>query len=380
MELLSKLHHYVSEHRQEALELLLELAQIPAPSNHEEKRVAFCKKWLEDQGAEGVYIDEARNVIYPIGCTQDNPLVVFMAHSDVVFPDTEPLPLKVEDGRIRCPGIGDDTADVVALLMTAKYIAEKRLKPKDWGILLVINSGEEGLGNLRGSRKIIENFGKRIREFVAFDAHDCLGVNRALGSRRYRIEVDTEGGHSFSAFGNHNAIAYLASLIDALNQVHVPEEGVTTYNVGTISGGTSVNTIAQHAEMLYEFRSDRRESLTVMEAHLRELVESYRAKGVRVTVTLVGDRPCCGNVDEEKEHELMTRASEASRRYCGKEISFGLGSTDCNIPLSVGIPAICVGCYSGGGSHTREEYVEIDSLLPGMKIAFDLILFYFSVR
>ena len=149
MELSQEIICYLEAHQQEAYELLLELAQIPAPSNQEEKRAEFCRNWLEKQGAEGVYIDEALNVIYPVGCSEHSDLAVFMAHSDVVFPDTEALPLKVEDGKICCPGIGDDTANVVALLMTAKYIAQNHLKPEGRGVLLVVNSGEEGLGNLK---------------------------------------------------------------------------------------------------------------------------------------------------------------------------------------------------------------------------------------
>ncbi|MBQ7049511.1 MAG: M20/M25/M40 family metallo-hydrolase, partial [Firmicutes bacterium] len=140
---------YIEEHKDEAFELLVELAQIPAPSNQEEKRAEFIKKWLEAQGAEGVYIDEALNVIYPVGVTETNPLVVFAAHSDVVFGDTDQLPLVIEDGLIKCPGVGDDTANLVMLLMAAKYIAENKIVPKSCGMLLVANSGEEGLGNLK---------------------------------------------------------------------------------------------------------------------------------------------------------------------------------------------------------------------------------------
>ena len=374
MELTRKIELYIEAHQQEAYDLLLELAQIPAPSNQEQLRAEFCKNWLEAQGAEGVYVDEALNVIYPIGVGEENPLVCFVAHSDVVFPDMEKLPLTVADGKIFCPGIGDDTANAVALMMAAKYIAENKLKPKDRGLLLVVNSGEEGLGNLKGTRRLMEDFGQRIQEFVSFDAHDCKGVSVAVGSRRYKIEIDTEGGHSFTAFGNRNAIAYLASLIDTLYTIKVPPKGKTTYNVGTISGGTSVNTIAQHAEMLYEFRSDERASMEIMEQHLQAAVEFYRTKGVRVTVTPVGDRPCSGDVDLEKMQAMMDRANEASCRHYGKPHTFGKGSTDCNIPLSMGIPSICVGCYNGDGSHTREEWVAIDSLLPGLKFAFDMIL------
>ena len=374
MELTHKIESYIEEHRQEAYDLLLELAQIPAPSNQEQLRTEFCKNWLEKQGVEGVYVDDALNVIYPVGVETGNPLICFVAHSDVVFPDTDKLPLTVADGKIFCPGIGDDTANAVALMMAAKYIAENKLQPKDCGLLLVINSGEEGLGNLKGTRKLMEDFGPRIREFIAFDAHDCQGVSIAVGSRRYKIEVDTEGGHSFTAFGNRNAIAYMASLIDTLYTIKVPPKGKTTYNVGTISGGTSVNTIAQHAEMLYEFRSDEAESLDIMDRHLQAAVEFYRTKGVQITVTPVGDRPCSGNVDREKMIRMMDRANRAAVRHYGKPFTFGRGSTDCNIPLSMGIPSICVGCYDGGGSHTREEWVEISSLLPGLKFAFDMIL------
>ena len=143
MTLNEKILSTIDASAQEALDLLIELGKIPAPSHHEEKRAEFCKNWLEKQGAKGVYIDEALNVIYPVGCTEDNPVVVFAAHLDVVFPDMDELPMKIENGRIYCPGIGDDTMHVVALLMAAKYIAQNNLVPKDYGVLLVANSCED---------------------------------------------------------------------------------------------------------------------------------------------------------------------------------------------------------------------------------------------
>ena len=368
---------WAKTHYDEQVALIDTLCRIPAPSHKEEKRAEYIQNWLTEHGCRNVFIDEALNVIYPIGCEGEKPIVVFMAHSDVVFPDTGELPLEVRDGKIFCPGIGDDTASVVSLMAAARYVAEQKITPREWGVLLVINSGEEGLGNLKGCRKIMEDYGSRIREFMTFDDQLGGGIDRAVGSMRYRIEVDTEGGHSYSAFGNRNAIAYLASLIDTLYTIKVPPKGKTTYNVGTISGGTSVNTIAQHAEMLYEFRSDEAESLAVMEKHLWAAIEFYRAKGVSVTVTPVGNRPCNGDVDEQAMESLRRRGSEACLRWFGKPISYRSGSTDCNIPLSMGIPAVCVGTYSGAKSHTREEFVEIDSLLPGQKMAMDLVLGYF---
>lgn len=364
----------IEESRQEALELLVELAKIPAPSHQEQQRAEFCKNWLEQQGAKGVYIDEALNVVYPVGCTADNPLTVFMAHTDVVFPDTQELPLEITDGKVCCPGVGDDTANLVALLMTAKYIAQNDLLPASGGMLLVANSCEEGLGNLKGCWKIMEQYGSRVTEFVTFDGYAPIIHNKAVGSKRYKIAIDTEGGHSYTAFGNRNAIAYLASLIDTLYAYKVPCRGKSTYNVGTICGGTSVNTIAQHAEMLYEFRSDNREDMEDMQAHLQAALELYGTKGIRITTALVGDRPCGMPTDEKLQSALQARAIRAIETHYGYTPSLTPGSTDYNIPLSMGIPSVCVACIEGGGAHTREEFIGIDSIVPGLKVAFEMIL------
>ena len=243
--------------------------------------------------------------------------------------------------------------------------------------MLVVNSCEEGLGNLKGCRKIMDTFGPRVREFVTFDAGVFTVINDAVGSRRYSIEIKTEGGHSYSAFGNRNAIACMAELIHDLYSVPVPPIGKTTYNVGTISGGTSVNTIAQQAEMLYEFRSDKRESLQIMEDTFRNILATHREKGLDITVTPVGDRPCSGDVDREALEALSQRAVQAVAHSFHREARYGVGSTDCNIPLSMGIPAICVGCADGAGAHTREEFVYLDSLKPGLGLAFEMILHHF---
>ncbi len=361
-------------HAKEAYELLIDLAQIPAPSSHEQLRAEFCLNLLRSKGAENAYIDEALNVIYPVGDTGTNDLMVFMAHSDVVFPDTAPLPLQIENGRICCPGVGDDTANAVALLTVAGYIAQRHLIPKDCGVLLVINSGEEGLGNLKGSRKIMEDFGSRVKEFVTFDGNANAIVTKAVGSRRYRVTVTCEGGHSYARFGAPNAIAQLSRLISRLYEVQVPAIGRTTYNVGTVCGGTSVNTIAQEASMLFEFRSDEREGLSIMQDHFDCIVEEFRTSGVEIQTEVVGDRPCGLIVDNS---DLAARAVKAVEAHYGFSPALTSGSTDCNIPLSMGIPAICPGCVLGAGAHTREEYVQIDSLLPGLKVAAELILHHF---
>lgn len=364
---------YIKEHEEEAFELLKTIAQIPSPSNHEEKRMEFCKKWLEDAGAKGVYTDEALNVVYPYCVNDDKPVVVFMAHIDVVFPDTEPLPFREEDGKLFCPGIGDDTANLVNILLTARYLTQNQIMPKDVGLVFVCNSGEEGLGNLKGSRKICETYKGRIREFYSLDGGLGGVVNRAVGSSRFKVTVKTEGGHSYGCFGNDNAINMLANIIGEIYQIQVPEEGKTTYNVGTIEGGTSVNTIAQEASMLCEFRSDSSVALEFMAKKFEEILNKDG-----VTVEVIGVRPCEVLNEEQgaKREELLCRAEELLFRVTGKKPERRPGSTDCNTPLSMGIPSVCYGAYYGKGAHTREEYVEKNSLSMGYEVAFETVLNY----
>ena len=173
--LTKEIEKFIEEHEKEAIELLKELARIPAPSGLEERRAEFCLEWLKKQGAEGVYIDEALNVVYPIDVADEGRVDVFMAHLDVVFPDEDELPLKDCDGRIYCPGVGDDTACVVCLMMAAEYIAAQKKEGKwrkrnDRGFLLVCNSCEEGLGNLKGVKEICRAFEDRISTFCTFDS------------------------------------------------------------------------------------------------------------------------------------------------------------------------------------------------------------------
>ncbi|MGM9639165.1 MAG: M20/M25/M40 family metallo-hydrolase, partial [Butyricicoccaceae bacterium] len=215
---------YLEEHQKFIEDLLFQLCAIPAPSNHEEQRAAFIKQWLEDLGAEGVYIDDALNVVYPYQCDDKNELLVIMAHTDTVFPDLEPFSVKVEGNVAACPGIGDDTANVAILLTLIKYVIEHKLTaPK--GVLFVLNAGEEGLGNLKGSRQIVKDYAGHIHEFVSLDGSYTGVCDKAVGSMRYKVELTTEGGHSYGAFGNRNAIQRLAAIIEKLYKIEVPHEG-----------------------------------------------------------------------------------------------------------------------------------------------------------
>lgn len=361
-------------------QLLADLVAIPAPSGHEELRATFCKEWLEKQGAKGVYIDEALNCIYPINCEDRDDIVVFLAHTDTVFPDTTPFELKSDGKNFYAPGVGDDTASLAVMLMVTKFIIQNNVKPNR-GVLVVANACEEGLGNLKGTRKLMEDYAGRIKEFYSFDARYAHVYNRCVGSHRYEVECATKGGHSFAAFGNPNAIAELSALIADLYSVQVPmkENCKTTYNVGSIEGGTSVNTIAQNAKMLYEYRSADAECLAIMQKHFEDAVARANARGTaKFTVKSVGIRPCGGEVDTEALERMTQSAIALCEKHTGTPCGRRSASTDCNIPMSLGIPAICVGVYDGGGAHTREEFVIIDSLPVGLKICFDLMLGYFD--
>ena len=370
---------YLEQSQEELKQLIRDLCAIPAPSHREEDRAAFCKTWFENNGGAGTYIDEALNVICPYGVTEDGPLTVFMAHTDTVFPDLEPMPFLEDEETFRCPAVCDDTANLAVMMICARYFLQNKI-PGKTGILFVANSCEEGLGNLKGSRALAKAYGDRITAWVSFDGMSLDKiVHRAVGSHRYQVTVRTEGGHSFGAFGNRNAIAVLSAMISTLYTVKVPQEGSsrTTYNVGTISGGTSVNTIAQEATMLFEYRSDNRICLEKMQNLFEKVVEAYRATGVEIDVELVGDRPCAGNVDPQAQAALEAMARRSILAAANCDAIYTSGSTDCNIPLSLGIPSVCLGVVEGKGAHTREEVLYLKSLAPGCHLCMDFLSNHF---
>ena len=380
-ELNKEILDYIDENIEYAKALLKDICLIPAPSNHEEKRAEFIKNWFHSIGAKEAYIDEALNVVFPMNCEGRDDITVFMAHTDTVFPDmTEPMPYREDDEKIYSMGVVDDTIDIVVMLMAVKYIIEKGLKPKN-AMLFVANSGEEGLGNLKGVKKICEDYSGRIKELYTFDSPYNKMQNKCVGSHRYKIRFATEGGHSFSAFGNNNAIHAATKLITSLYAKEVPKNGdsKTTYNVGVISGGTSVNTIAQDCELMYEYRSDDKECLAHMENFFKEEIKKAQTDGkAKITVELIGNRPCGGDVPKDVLDEMTNKCKSICEKYSGMECKIGSASTDANIPQSLGIPAVCVGVYLGGGIHTRGEWLLKSSIPVGLRISFELILGYFN--
>ena len=360
---------YAKQNRENVLNVIRELCHIPAPSFGERRRAEYCKALLESFGAKGVYIDEVDNCIYPMNCEGSNELTVIAAHTDTVFPDTESYPeYKEDDERIYCPAVGDDTVRVATVMMCAKYFIDNNIVPEK-GVLFVLNSCEEGLGNLVGTRQLFKDFEGRIKQFVTVDASIGAYVNVAVGSHRYEVVAKTAGGHSYGKFGNRNAIEVLSGMVCEIYKLRVPEkEGAkTTYNVGIIEGGTSVNTIAQSAKMLCEYRSNDRECLAVMEKEFARIFKEAESDDAEIIVTRVGERPCKGEVDLAVEKKLIDAYSRAVKETNGMDTKASPASTDANIPMSLGIAALDVGAAVSVGSHTREEYLEKNTVAEGVE-------------
>lgn len=304
MMLTKEMLSYIAENIEDIKRIIRDLCAIPAPSHHEEKRAEYCKAWFRANGFEDVEIDEALNVVCRYQVTDENDLVVFMAHTDTVFPDTEPMPFREDEKKMYAPGVCDDTANLAVMMVSARYFVQRKLRAK-CGLLFVANSCEEGLGNLKGSRRIVQDYGSRIREFYTFDGTNLRRVvTSAVGSHRYRVTVRTEGGHSYGAFGNRNAIYYLSSIINTIYTMKVPQE---------------------------------------------------------------------------KLDALIARADSAVRELFDAEPIHGPSSTDANIPLAAGIPAICVSAAVGRGCHTRQEEIDLDQLPNGAKLSMRLMQEYFEI-
>ncbi len=372
---------YVKENEKTLLELILQLCKIPAPSNHEEHRAEFCRKWFEENGATEVIVDEALNVLCPINCEGNTPVTVFIARTDVVFSDMSSYEMRIEDGKIYYPGVGDDTANLAILMLCAKYVFQSGLKPSHGGVLFAANSGEEGFGANKGIKAIMKRYAGRIKEVYSFDGDYPDACDASLGVERYRVEVLTEGGHSHGPVGNLNAIHYLSEIISDLYTLKAPTEpGVkTSYNVGHIKGGLSINAIACQAEMMYEFRSASVDCMNKMRTFFEGVINHYRNMGVTVNAEMISAFPADADcVDPQKRQALRDKIIDIMKYYVGREPIFAPGTSDADVPLSMGVPAIVFGGKLGNFVHSPREELQIDSLPLGFKIILSTILLSFE--
>ena len=354
---------------EQIVETAVAIQQIPAPTFAEAKRAVFIEKEFKSMGLVDVGQDELWNVYgrYPAQ-TPTRPSVIISAHSDTVFPIETDLTVKHNGKTVYGPGVGDNSTGVAGLLHLAQtYIAHQLPTAAD--IWFVANVGEEGLGDLRGMRAVVKRFGEDAVYIVLEGGLYGQISHQAIGVRRFRIEVTTAGGHSWGNFGQKSAIHELAHLITAIDRLVVPEFPKTTYNVGMITGGTSINTIAASASFLLDLRSEHPALLAELETAVAKIVDDAHhrlsASGdCAITMTQIGNRPA-GSIP--RSHLLVQWAEDALRFVGCQHIAYIAGSTDANIPLSLGVTAVCVGLAQSGNAHRLDEFIDITHLVDGMQ-------------
>jgi acetylornithine deacetylase/succinyl-diaminopimelate desuccinylase-like protein len=347
------------------VETAIAIQQIPAPTFEEARRAAFVAGRMRELGLAEVEIDPVGNAWGRRPGRGGGPGLLIAAHLDTVFPASTDLTIRREGGRIYGPGVGDNSLGVAALLHLAGAMQRHNL-PNAGDIWFVANVGEEGLGDLRGMRAAVDRLAKRIGAALALEGCDFGRIlHEAIGVRRFRISAAAPGGHSWSDFGAPSAVHGLVRLAACLTDLRLPPAPKCSFNIGVIEGGRSVNTIAQEATLLLDLRATAADALAGLVAQVEALVAGARGEnpGVTFSIDTVGDRPAGGI---PRTHPLV-RLAAAAAAAAGAAVSYEAGSTDANIPLSRGIPAVCVAVGDGDNAHRLDEYIEPRRVGDGMR-------------
>ncbi len=364
------------------------LTEIPAPPFKETARAKAYMAMLKDAGLTDVEMDAEGNVMGlrrgtgPAGA----PLVVLAAHLDTVFPEETNVKVRREGTKLFAPGVGDDTHALAVVLGYIRALEAARIKTKK-DILFVGNVGEEGPGDLRGTRYL---FGKgkykdRIAAFFSMDGTSpVLVTSGAVGSRRYRVTFKGPGGHSYGAFGLVNPMAAMGATVVEMNRIVAPTTPKTTYMTSVVGGGTSVNSIPDAIWLEVDMRSASKDELTRLDGRFLEIVagavdqenaaRSTRMGKISADIKLIGDRPT-GTTRDDAEIVLLTAASV---RAAGYHPLLNAGSTDSNVPISLGIPAVTLGSGAAGGgrAHAVDEWIDVakPASLKGMEVGLAAVL------
>ena len=341
----------------------IQIQQIPAPTFQEQKRAELVHDLLFAEGLDDLCIDETGNVFARwAGKGTEKPLIV-SAHLDTVFPLETNLRVSRGSELIHGPGLGDNSLGVAALFGLIWSLRERQFQPRG-DIWFVANVCEEGLGDLRGMKAVVDRFDGNVHAYLVLEGL-ALGhvYHRAVGVKRYRVTARTSGGHSWSDYGQPSAVHELAKLVVELASLSLPTHPRTTMNVGRISGGTSVNVIAPEASLDLDLRSEGQEALTALVSAVERLIQKANRAGVSVESQVIGQRPA-GEI--AVSHKLVTLAKD-SLRELGLDAGLISGSTDANVPLSKGYPAIVLGITTGGSAHTVHEYINKKPIAQGME-------------
>jgi acetylornithine deacetylase/succinyl-diaminopimelate desuccinylase-like protein len=365
---------------------IIQLTEIPAPPFKEDARGAKYLEMLRAAGLSNVERDAEGNVMGLRRGTGAGPLIAIAAHLDTVFPESTDVKVKRDGTRLAAPGIGDDTRSLAVLLAMIRAMDAAGIQTKS-DILFIGDVGEEGLGDLRGMKYLFQKgpYKDRIKTFISMDGAgggDDI-THGAVGSKRYRATFKGPGGHSYGAFGIVNPAFAMGNAIQKFARIQVPQSPKTTFNVGVMGGGTSVNSIPFESWMEVDMRSESRAELEkINETFIGILNEavaeenkarSTRLGPIQLDLKLVGDRP---SGQTPKDSPLVQTAA-AAIRAAGMTPTFSFSSTDSNIPISLGIPAITIDSGGRGGrAHALDEWIDVEkaSSLRGIQSALILLL------
>ena len=357
------LQHFQTD-LERVLALSIEIQQIAAPTFEEKVRAAHVQTLFDTVGLADVEIDGIGNVYGRLaGSGSDRPPVIISAHTDTVFPANTDLTIRREGQRIFGPGIADNSAGVASLIWLAESMkAHDVVPPRD--IWLVANVGEEGLGDLNGMRAVYKRFGKSCQYIVLEGGSFGHLIHQGIGVHRFKVTVSANGGHSWADFGQSSAIHGMSSIIHQISQIPVPQNPKTTYNIGVVEGGTSINTIARTAFFLLDLRSIEIDSLKKLQRKVEAIFHKHHDhNGILVKWEQIGNRPA-GRLDWE--HPLVQWSAEALRTVGSHKVEKGASSTDANIPLADGAAAVCLGTANSGNVHRTDEYLDFTNFPKGM--------------
>jgi len=361
----------------------IEISAIAAPPFGEQHRAEHLRRKFSESGLEQTEIDEAGNCLAFYEGRQSDSVLVVSAHLDTVFPAATDLTLRRSGNRLLAPGISDDGCGLTALLALARALTANKIQV-DTSILFVGSVGEEGEGNLRGVRHLF-NAGKWAGRIAAFVSLDGAGLeqitNGALGSRRYRVQLRGPGGHSWGDFGVANPVHGLGRAISSLASYPAPLDPRTSFNVGRVQGGSSINAIPGEASMEVDLRSISEDELVRLDAFFRRMVReaveqenSTRRKDtppLELNLSLIGERP---SGETPANSPIVSLAQEATRALESKPV-LERASTDSNVPIALGIPAITLGAGgTSGNPHTIDEWYDPRDRHLGLKRALLVML------
>lgn len=361
---------------QRVIQLTIEIQQIPAPTFSEHQRAQFVLNQFEQEGLTQVEMDDLGNVYACLPGNSSGRSLVVSAHTDTVFPIETNLKVTQENTNVFGPGIGDNSVGVAGLFGLIWELRHREVSlPGD--VWLVANVAEEGLGDLAGMKQVVNRFGETPIGYVVLEglAYGRL-YHRGLGVRRYKISVETAGGHSWVDFGNPSAIHELSFIISQILGFRLPNRKRTTVNVGKISGGVSVNTIAPYSVVELDLRSEDQRVLSSLCQKVEEHIRFSERPGVHFNIEVIGDRPFGEIAVDHPLVQLAVRTLDAQ----GSSAELLIGSTDSNVPLSRGLPSICIGLTNGGGAHTLGEFMNTELLPKGLAQLADVTIGAFGLK